>query len=206
MIKVLGRANSVNVQKVMWCAAELGVEVTRTDVGGSFGGNDTDAFRAMNPNGKIPVMIDGDFVLWESNTIVRYLCDKYGTGAWKLPVSSQIALAGQWMDWHLTSVHPPMTTLFWQLVRTDAAQRNEVKIATAITDSAKHWAILDQHLAVRNFIMGDHPSVADIPLGSSANRWHSMDFEHPDLPNLRSWWDRLTERSAYRENVMVPIT
>lgn len=206
MIKVLGRDNSVNVQKVMWCAAELNIDVTRTDVGGAFGGNDTGAFRAMNPNGKIPVMIDGDFVLWESNTIVRYLCDTYGTGAWKLQTSAQMALAGQWMDWFLTSLHPPMTTLFWQLVRTDPAKRDAAKIATAIADSAGMWSILEQHLANRKFIMGDNLSVADIPAGSSAYRWHSMTFARPDFPNLRNWWDRLAERDAYKKNVMIPLT
>lgn len=206
MMKILGRANSVNVQKVMWCAAELDVDVARSDVGGAFGGNDTDAFRAMNPNGRIPVLVDGDFVLWESNAIVRYLCDQYGTGDWRLPTSSQLALAGQWMDWYLTSVHPPMTTLFWQLVRTGPAKRDEEKIASAISDSAKLWTILDQHLATRDYIMGDYPSVADIPLGSSAYRWHSMDFTRPELPNLRAWWERLVERGAYRENVMIPLT
>ncbi len=206
MIKILGRANSVNVQKVMWCAAELDVDVVRTDVGGAFGGNDTDAFRAMNPNARVPVLIDGDFVLWESNAIVRYLCDQYGIGAWTLPTSSQMALAGQWMDWYLTTMHPSMTTLFWQLVRTDPAMRNAAKIETAIADGAKIWAILDQHLATREFIMGDSPSMADIPLGCSAYRWHSMDFVRPDLPNLKAWWDRLVERRAYRENVMIPLT
>lgn len=206
MIKILGRANSVNVQKVMWCAAELNVDVARIDVGGAFEGNDTDAFRAMNPNGTIPVLVDGDFVLWESNAIVRYLCDTYGVSTWNLQTPSQAAHAGQWMDWYLTSVHPPMTTLFWQLIRTAPAQRDAAKIATAIAEGSKLWAILDQHLATRDFIMGDSPSVADIPLGSSAYRWHSMEFARPDLPNLKLWWDRLVERRAYRENVMISLT
>jgi len=206
MIKILGRANSVNVQKVMWCAAELDVDVARADVGGAFGGNDTDAFRAMNPNGSVPVLVDGDFVLWESNAIVRYLCDQYGSGDWKLETPPQKALAGQWMDWYLTSMHPPMTTLFWQLIRTDPAMRDAAKIETAIADCTKFWAMLDQHLATRDLIMGGYLSMADIPLGSSAYRWHSMDFARPDLPNLKAWWDRLVERRAYRENVMIPIT
>lgn len=206
MIKVLGRANSVNVQKVMWCAAELGVDVERADIGGAFGGNDTDEFCAMNPNGSIPVLIDGDFVLWESNAIVRYLCDQYGSNSWKLSSAQKVGLAGQWMDWYLTAMHAPMTVLFWQLIRTEAAIRDEAQINSAVAEGTKLWAMLDRHLATRHFIMGDSLSVADIPLGSSAYRWHSMDFDRPDLPNVKAWWDRLVERRTYRENVMIPLT
>jgi len=206
MIKILGRANSVNVQKVMWCAAELGVDVERIDIGGAFGGNDTDEFRDMNPNGSIPVLIDEDFVLWESNAIVRYLCDHYGSKSWKLRSVRDVGLAGQWMDWYLTSMHPPMTTLFWQLIRTEARTRDKEQINLAIARSTELWGVLDQHLTARNFILGDEPSMADIPLGSSAYRWHSMDFDRPDLPNLKTWWNRLVERQAYSDNVMIPIT
>jgi len=206
MIKVLGRDNSVNVQKVMWCAAELGLDVARDVVGGPFGGNHTDAFRAMNPNGTIPVLIDGELILWESNAIVRYLCDQYGTGPWALPSAQQTALAGQWMDWYLTTMHPPMTALFWQLVRTESQARDAAKVDAAINEATKFWSILDQHLATRDFILGETLSMADIPLGSSAYRWHTMEFERPDLPNVKAWWDRLVERSTYRENVMIPLT
>ena len=206
MIKILGRANSVNVQKVMWCAAELDVEVTRSDVGGAFGGNDTDEFRAINPNGTVPVLVAGDFALWESNTIVRYLCEEYGTGAWTSNSPSQKAIADQWMDWYLTSMHPPMTVLFWQLVRFEEAKRDPAKIKTAIADATKLWTILDKYLATRDFIMGDTLTMADIPLGSSAYRWHCMDFTRPDLPNVKAWWDRLAARDTYRENVMIPLT
>lgn len=206
MIKVLGRANSVNVQKVMWCAAELGVDVERTDIGGAFGGNDTDEFLAMNPNGSIPVLIDGDLVLWESNAIVRYLCDQYGKDSWQLSSARNVGLAGQWMDWYLTTMHAPMTVLFWQLIRTEATKRDLAQINAAIAEATKHWEILDRHLATRDFIMGTSLSMADIPLGSSAYRWHALNFDRPDLPNVKAWSDRLIERKAYRQNVMIPLT
>ena len=206
MIKVLGRPNSVNVQKVMWCAAELGLDVERADIGGAFGGTDTDAFRKMNPNGTIPVLIDGDFTLWESNAIVRYLCAAYGAAPWVLPNAKAHGLADQWMDWYQTTLHPPMTTLFWQLIRTPADQVEPAKITAAIDAGAKRWSILDQHLATSRFILGDHLSMADIPLGCAAYRWHSMNFTRPDLPNLRRWWEELADRPAYKANVMLPIT
>jgi len=206
MIKVLGRANSVNVQKVMWCAAELGVEVDRTDIGGAFGGTDADEFGALNPNRTVPVLVDDDFSLWESNAIVRYLCAQYGNPDWSLPTVVSQARADQWMDWYLTSLHPPMTVLFWQLIRTDPAERDEAKIADAIAACIKQWAILDRHLHSVPFVLGDHLSMADIPVGCSAYRWHCMDFARPDLPNLRRWWDGLVVRDVYKKNVMVPLS
>lgn len=206
MIQVLGRPNSVNVQKVTWCLAELGIESERKDVGGQFGGNDAAAYLSQNPTGKIPTLIDGAYVLWESHAIVRYLCDQYGTGTWYPENAQQRGLASQWMDWYQTALHRPMTTLFWQLVRTDAAHRDQALIAAAIAECAGFWAILDRHLEQNHFVLGDEVSMADIPLGCAAYRWHSMNFERPDLPALRAWWDTISERSAYRTHVMLPLT
>lgn len=206
MIQVLGRPNSVNVQKVTWCLAELGIEAERKDVGGQFGGNDTAAYLSQNPNGSIPTLIDGAYVLWESNAIVRYLCDQYRTGTWYPENAQQRGLASQWMDWYQTALHRPMTTLFWQLIRTDAAHRDQALITAAITECAEFWAILDRHLEQNHFVLGDEISMADIPLGCAAYRWHSMNFERPDLPALRAWWDTISERSAYRNHVMLPLT
>lgn len=206
MLQVLGRPNSVNVQKVMWCLAELGQEVTRHDIGGAFGGNDQAEYLAQNPNGRIPTLIDGDFVLWESNAIVRYLCDQYGVGTWHPKGAQERGHANQWMDWYQTALHAPMTTLFWQLIRTDAAQQDAAAIKSARDECARFWAMLDQHLADKEYILGGDISMADIPLGCAAYRWHSMDFARPDLPHLHAWWTRLAARPAYQRHVMLPLT
>ncbi len=206
MIRVLGRANSINVQKVMWCAAELGVDVDRIDIGGAYGGNDQPEFLAKNPNGRIPVLEDGDFTLWESNTIVRYLCESYGDAPWQPAEMTARALASQWMDWYLTSLHAPMTVIFWGLIRTAPEDRDEAAVAKAVEDASALWTIIDVHLAERDFIIGDAPSMGDIPVGCAAYRWHEMDVDRPNLPNLLAWWRRLSERSAYRDNVMLPLT
>ncbi len=205
-VKVLGRANSVNVQKVMWCAAELGITVDRADVGGAFGGNDTEAFGKLNPNRTVPVLVDGDFSLWESNTIVRYLCARYGDSNWSLPEGATKARAEQWMDWYLTTLHPPMTVLFWQLIRTAPDARDQAKIDSAISECIQKWTILEHHLANQAYVLGDQLSMADIPVGCAAYRWHCMEFNRPELPNLRRWWDSLVDRETYRTNVMVPLT
>ncbi len=205
-INVLGRANSVNVQKVMWCAAEIDITVDRADVGGAFGGNDTDAFGKLNPNRTVPVLVDGNFSLWESNTIVRYLCARYGGPEWSLPAIEVKARAEQWMDWYLTTLHPPMTVLFWQLIRTAPDIRDRAKIDEAIEECTRKWTILERHLEDHAYVLGEELSMADIPVGCAAYRWHCMEFARPELPNLRRWWDSLVERDSYKTNVMVPLT
>ena len=206
MIRILGRANSVNVQKVMWCAAELGVEVDRKDVGGAFGGNDTDDYLAANPNGKIPTLIDDEFVLWESNAIVRYLCERQGSAPWFPQTPRDRGHASQWMDWYLTSLHPFMTIIFWQLIRTSAGDRDNLAVQSATEQATAFWTMLDGHLTNRDFVLGNSPSMADIPVGCAAYRWHEMDVDRPDLDNLKNWWERLAARPLYREHVMLPLT
>ena len=190
----------------MWCAAELGLEIERSDIGGAFGGNDGAEYLSRNPNGKIPTLIDKDYVLWESNAIVRYLCDQYGIGHWLPETSRKRGHANQWMDWYQTALHRPMTVLFWQLIRTKAENRDYAAIEAAIGECANYWTMLDQHLAERLYILGDQISMADIPLGCAAYRWHSMEFTRPNLPNFQAWWSRISERSAYQAHVMLPLT
>lgn len=190
----------------MWCLAELNIEVERTDVGGAFGGNDKATYRSQNPNGKVPTLIDGGYVLWESNAIVRYLCDQYRAGSWYPTNAQKRGHASQWMDWYQTELHRPMTTLFWQLIRTEAEHRDQGKIETAIGECIRSWAILDKHLEQRPFVLGDKISMADIPLSCAAYRWHSMNFERPNLPALRAWWNCISERPAYQNHVMLPLT
>lgn len=206
MIQVLGRPNSVNVQKVTWCLAELGLDAERTDIGGAYGGNDRAEYLSKNPNGKIPTLIDGKYVLWESNAIVRYLCDQYAIGSWYPKSAQKRGHANQWMDWYQTSLHRPMTTLFWQLVRTGKAQRDDAVIECAVADCATFWTILDTHLTQNPFVLGKEISMADIPIGCAAYRWHSMEFDRPNLPALKAWWDCISARPAYQIHVMLPLT
>jgi len=206
MVRVLGRANSINVQKVMWCAAEIGLEVERVDVGGAFGGNDTPEYLAKNPNGRVPTIEDGNYVLWESNSIVRYLAETYGDTPWQ-PENARIrARANQWMDWYLANLHPPMTTIFWQLIRTAPEDRDADSIATGTAEAAKLFGILDAQLVQRPHITGEEPSIGDIPIGCAAYRWHSMEIDRPHLANLKVWYERLSARPAFQEHVMLPLT
>ena len=206
MVRVLGRANSINVQKVMWIAAEIGLDVERVDIGGAFGGNDQADYLAKNPNGRIPTLEDGEFILWESNAIVRSLAEKYGSAPWQPARVEDKFHAHQWMDFYLTTLHPSMTTIFWTLVRTAPEDRDQAALDKALAEAAKAFAIVDAHLAQNTFMTGTAPTIGDVPLGCAAYRWHNLEIERPDLPHLKRWYESLASRLAYQENVMLPLT
>ena len=207
MIKIWGRTNSVNVQKVMWCIGELALRHQRYDAGLAFGQNREDWYLRLNPNGLVPLIEDAGFTLWESNTIVRYLAARYDHSGALYPADARArADAERWMDWQLSVLIPPMTTVFWNLVRTPPEQRNMPAVAEAAKKCNQAFAILDKHLASHPFVGGPHFTIGDIPVGAMTYRWYALDVEHQELPHLRAWYERLVERPAYREHVMLPVT
>ena len=205
MLRLLGRKTSINVQKVMWLTEEMNVKVERVDIGGSFGGDKTPEYLAKNPNGFIPTLEDGDFTLWESQAICRYIAEKYGHAPWAPEDATGRALAGQWMDWYTTRMHPPMTEIFRALIRTEPEDRDMDAVNKAIEQAAGLWTLLDAQLAKADYLTGDGPTMADIPAGCAVNRWYVMDVDRPSLPNLEAWHARLADRSAYQDHVMMPL-
>ncbi len=205
MLKVLGRKTSINVQKIMWLTAEMGLEIERVDIGGKFGGNDTPEYLAKNPNGLVPTLEDGDFVVWESQAICRYIAEKYGAPPWAPEDATGRALAGQWMDWYLTKMHPPMTLIFFALIRTAPEDRDSNAVNKAVEQAAEMWTLLDAQLAKADFVTGDEPTMADIPAGCSVNRWYALEVDRPSLPNLEAWHARLKDRPAYQDHVIMPL-
>ncbi|MDG3577336.1 glutathione S-transferase [Rhizobium sp. YJ-22] len=205
-LKIWGRTNSANVKKALWCAEELGLAYERIDAGGVFGVVDEPAFRALNANGLVPVLEDGDLVLWESNTIVRYLAAKYGAGHLRLDDPATQASAEKWMDWTLGTVVRPFSDVFWGLVRTSPAERDPAKIAAGLEACNRALAIADAALAHRPWLSGDNFGIGDIPLGVIIYGWFGMEIERAELPALKAWYERLTERPAYRKTVMIPLT
>lgn len=206
MIKIWGRQSSLNVQKVMWLIAELDLAHESIPAGGSYGGLDTPEFLKMNPHGRIPVILDGKTVVWESHAILRYLAARYGQAQfWSNDaiVRSQI---DEWMDWSQTTLQPDfLTGVFWGFYRTPENQRDWPSIRKSIESCNKHFQLLDKILKNHPFLCGNKLTLADIPAGTTLYRYFELDIERPNLPNVEAWYKRLQERPAYRKYVMVPF-
>ena len=197
MIKIWGRTNSVNVQKVVWCLDEIGIPHERVDAGLQFGKNDEPWYLALNPNGRIPLLQDGEFSLWESNTIVRYLSAKYDFGGLYAEAPETRALAEKWMDWQISTLLAPVSTVFWTLIRTPPAERDMGAVTRATVEANRVTGMLDQALAEQPFVAGERFSMGDIPVGAVVYRWLAIPgIERPPLPKLRAWQERLAERLA----------
>ncbi len=206
MIKIWGRTDSSNVQKVLWCCAELGIEFDRSDLGGKFGGNKETAYLNMNPNGLVPTIQDGDFVLWESNSIMRYLNEKYGQGRLLPSTIEGRANANRWMDWQLSVLNPSIVPLFWSLVRTPPDKRDHKVVQGALDKTNAAWQMIENQLAHGTFVAGENLSLGDIPLGVWAYRWFNLPIERPKPARLEAWYQRLCDRPAYRKHIMIPLT
>ena len=206
MLTVLGRNNSGNVQKLLWCLDELGVPYEREDVGGSFGRNRDPEYLALNPNGLVPVVLDGGRALWESNTILRYLAASYDTASLWEPDPGKRAAGEKWMDWQLSVLSPgAMTPLYKQHVRVPPDRRDPALMAQSLNRATAAFRILDGALAGAPWLGGDRFTIADIPCGVVTYRWMNLPVERPPLPALADWYGRLCERPAYRRQVMTGL-
>jgi glutathione S-transferase len=201
-MKLWGRATSVNVQKVLWTVEELDLDIERVDAGGAYGGLDTDAYGAKNPNRRVPTLEDGNLVLWESNVIVRYLSSVHGRGILHPDNPTEAAVADQWMDWMQTTLYPAFIALFWEAVRKPPSQRSPERLSKLAEEAGQVYAILDERLAEVPWLGGNAFSMADIPAGATLYRWYTMDISRPELPRLAEWYERLSVRPAYRATVM----
>jgi glutathione S-transferase len=202
-IKIWGRANSVNVQKVLWCLRELDLDYERIDAGMAFGRNQDPDYLAMNPNGRVPTLVDRAFVLWESNSIMRYLVLAYGKGSALYPEPPKHrASVDRWLDWTLSTLQPVDRPVFWGLVRTPVEQRDMAQIQMDADAEAKQWRIVDSELATRHFIEGDTFTIADIALGAYARRWFGVDGIHkPHFPHLERWFGQFAQRPGFQQFV-----
>lgn len=206
MLTVWGRNNSTNVKKVLWCLEELGISYQRIDVGGQYGKLNDPLYRSMNPNGLIPCLQDDDFILWESNTIVRYLAAQYGDGTLYLPDARLRASAEKWMDWATSSMVEPFKAVFIGLVRTPPEQQDKVKIAQGMTQLNTLMAIADQALEKQAYLSGDKFGIGDIPLGCLAYAWFNLSIERPPLPNVERWYHSVSQRAAFQKVIDIGLS
>ena len=205
MLKIWGRRDSFNLQKVMWSVAELGLAYERIEAGGIHGVTNTAEYLAMNPNGRVPTIDDDGFVLWESNAIIRYLAAKHGRGVLYPDDAKVQAEADRWMEWQSATVGAVMRPLIITMFRTKPDDRDPSILENQLAEAGRCWTILDAHLAVRDYVAGELLSIGDIPMGTYAWRWFSMDADRPALTHLEGWYDRLKDRPAYRDHVMLPM-
>jgi len=199
MLRIWGRISSVNVQKVVWCADELGLAYERVDVGGTFGGNNTPEYLAMNPNGLVPVIEEDGFILYESNAIVRYLAARDpGHTLWPEDARRR-ADADRWMEWQSTAFTPAMWAMFWQLVRTPPEKRDAAAIEASRVKSEKLAGLLDAHLAQRRFLTDYGFTAADIVVGCATHRWLNLPAQREPRAHLERWYAELKSRPGSRQ-------
>ncbi len=210
VIHLWGRTSSLNVRKVVWTAQELGLDFQRTDAGGSFGVTTTPEYLRKNPNALVPLLEDGDFVLWESNAIVRYLCAQYGTAQSLYPTELHARFdAERWMDWQQTTFNRAGGQAFIQLIRTTPEARNAESVRQSVAATEPLLSLLDTHLQGRAYLGGECFGMADIPLGCEMHRWwgmprHLFDAvgvarqELPTYPHVQRWFHVLQQRPAAR--------
>ena len=205
MLKIWGRKNSINVQKVLWTCGELALPIERIDAGMAFGVNNTPEYKAMNPNGLVPLMDHDGFILWESHAIVRYLARFNGPGA-LLPADARAAAdADRWMEWYSTTLWLNLRPVFWNLVRTPPEKRDMPLVESSRKQMAAHLEIVDAQLAEQDYMAGKTFSMGDIPMGVAAYRWYNMAIERPALKHLDAWYARICTRPAFREHCMLPL-
>ena len=205
MLQLWGRLSSINVRKVAWTLRELGLPHERFEAGGRFGVVDTAEYRARNPNGLVPLLVEDDFVLWESNVIVRYLCARHAAGTLYPEPLRERADAERWMDWQQTTMNPAGRNAFIQLIRTPADQRAPRLLELSIAATEPLFDVLDRHLATREYLCTDHFTMADIPLGCEAHRWFNLPREHRPWPNVERWYRALRARPATDTVLDLPL-
>ncbi len=205
MLTIWGRRDSSNVQAVMWCVGELGLPFERHDIGHRFGGNRTPEFLAMNPNGLVPVLADGDGEpIWEAGAILRYLAGRYGEDAFWPGEAARRAQVDKWAEWAKVTAAAAFTApIFWRVVRTTPRDRDWSAIGDAVAAYARVLDLAEARLQSHDFLAGRTFTLADVQFGHVLYRYHEIEIERPDHPAVRRYYDRLTGRPAFRRHVMI---
>jgi len=205
MLTIWGRATSSNVQAVMWCVGELGLDHIRHDIGHIHGGLDSDEFAHLNPNRQIPVIRDHDNPpIWETGAILRYLAARYGSEVFWPSDPAPRAQVDKWTEWGKLNAEDRFTgPVFWRVVRTPPDRQDPAAIREAVDRLERSLAIADTQLAQHPFLAGDHFTPADIQLGHILWRYYDIDIDRRPLPHLAAYHERLMTRPAYQTHVMI---
>jgi len=206
MLKIWGRTTSINVQKVLWCCAELGLKFDRVDAGGKFGVNNTPEYLAMNPNGLVPTISDDGFILWESHAILRYLSQKHGKGTLWPNDDKVCADADRWMEWYSTTLWNNLRPVFWNLVRVEPDKRDLESVEASRKKMADNLRIVEHNLAGRPYVAGNAFSMGDIPMGVALHRWFLLPIERPAYPKIAGYYERLKQRPGFAQHCAAPLS
>jgi glutathione S-transferase len=214
MLKIWGRPTSIHTQRVLWTCVEAGLPFELIPAsatmgpdghisggGRAYGIVDTPEYRAMNPNGTIPTMDDDGYIIWESNSICRYLAQTYAPQALYGDNVKCLGLASQWMDWTNTQLEPGLHILVMELVRLSTDKRNPANVEKTRREIIPTLERLDRHLSERSYVAGDNFTIGDIATGCAVHRWTLFDLETPNLPYLRAWQAHLAEREGFGQHV-----
>ena len=205
MLRLWGRTSSINVRKVLWTLQELGVPFERIDAGLAYGHNHTPDYLAKNPNALVPLLEDGDFMLWESNATVRYLCAKHAaTTLYPDDLRTRFD-AERWMDWQQTTLNRAGGPAFVQWIRVPAERRDAAVIAASVARTEPLMALLDEHLRTRRYMVAERFTMADIPIACEIHRWFGLPQPRPTWPNLERYWAMIQARPATRGVLDLPL-
>jgi len=205
VIKFYGRSTSDSVQKTFWILCETEQPYEHIQLGGKHGGLDDPAYLALNPHARVQTLCDGDLVVWESNAIIRYLAATYASGSlWPVDAAKR-AEADQWMEWAQTMLYPDFNKLFWLTIRAPIPEQDQALIAHTLVQVNEYYRVLEQHLAGRDYVLGESLTMADFPSGATLYRYFEMPVERPRLPNIQRWYESLKRQPACQAHVMVPF-
>ncbi len=201
-IRILGRHTSYNVQKVLWLADELSLQYEHIQTGGRFGGTDSKEFLAINPHGKVPVLVDRERAIVESNTIIRYIADVYGKGIWNASEPFERTLTDRWLDWSIDRLERAFVAVFWGYYRTPPEKRDSDAIDRAVSECEDCLLALSAQLGLKPYLIGAHPTLADIATGVFLHRLYSIELPVTLPDNVFQWYQRLSRRQPYNKWVM----
>lgn len=205
MIKIYGRANAWNVRKVLFFVEDAGIDYERLDYGRGFAPTNTPEFLALNPNGMVPVLADGETTVWESHTIMRYLAAKYAAESYYPTILSRRAGVDCWLDWKIAHIAPAMRPLFFRyFLKTGDFTDRELEEGEA--ECAKLFTILDRQLAkTEAYVEGPELTIADCAIGMAVHRWLNLPLKRPDLPHVSRYYRVLSERPSYKKAILIGI-
>jgi len=199
MLQILGRTPSINVRKVLWTCAELGLDFESIEWGAGALSLQSPEFLALNPLAMVPVIKDGDFVLRESNTICRYLAARQQREDLLPSSAAQRARVEQWMDWQASELNNAWRYAFMALVRRSPAHMDAAAIAASVDQWNRQMTVLDAALAASPYVTGEAFTLADVVLGLSTHRWYSTPMDRPPLEAVARYYERLSARAGFMQ-------